>query len=158
MNEDQYLNYGGIGGYSMGFFDSPFVPLIVGMIALVFMAPLVDALFKVFQCPIQKILDRFRWLPNSIADEAAFVIVVGIGYLICWQGDFDFFAYLNFNFDQTWKGYLLTSLTISGGTAALKDKFDLMNLIPMSVSGVYSSVTRIIRKDADKNANGQAGQ
>jgi len=150
MNED-YL--GNAGYYGTGFFDSPFVPLITGIIALVFLAPLVDALFKVFESIIQKILDRFKWLPNSIADEAAFVVVVAIGYLICWTGQFDFFRYLNFDFVPC-EGYLLTSLSVSGGTKALKDRFDLMNMIPMSISGVTSSVTRLIRKEDKDDANG----
>ncbi|WP_027364034.1 hypothetical protein [Desulfotruncus alcoholivorax] len=143
MPVDQYYS-------TSSFYESPFVPLIIGMIALIFLAPLIDTLYKMIEAFIQKALNRFSFLPDNVADEIAFVLVVSIGYVVCWQGEFDFFSYLNFNFDSH-LGWFLTSLSVSGGTSALRNRFDLMNLIPMSIgSGLSSTMMRIIGKKGEK--------
>lgn len=128
-----------------GFYDSPFVPLIIGFIGLIFLAHAADGMFKILnRFFTDKLFPRTKFLPNELSDEAAALLIIIILYHICLLGKFDFWAYINFAFPYPW-GYVMTAFTAAGGTSELRSRFETMNLIPMSIgSGLTSTAARVV--------------
>lgn len=83
------------------------------------------------------------FLPDRFEATLAYLFVFAAGYVVCWRGNFDFFANLNFTFQHVWEGWLLTSLLLSGGSKFVRTSFGMMSSIPQVVSNVYSSVSGI---------------
>ena len=128
-------------------FEEAFVPLALAFLALVFLAPLTDGVSQF----LEKIMVRIPRLPNSFSDVVSFVVTVGVGYVICWLGKFDFYAYLNLQFSQE-VGWLFTAILLAGGTKVLRQRFELANTIPLSVfGGLSSAVKRAGRSNNETN-------
>ena len=128
-------------------FEEAFVPLALAFLALVFLAPLTDGVSQF----LENIMVRIPRLPNSFSDVVSFVVTVGVGYVICWLGKFDFYAYLNLQFSQE-VGWLFTAILLAGGTKVLRQRFELANTIPLSVfGGLSSAVKRAGRSNNETN-------
>ncbi len=126
------------------------VSLIIPFIALAFLSVMIDKLVLVLENISEKIPhfpDEFPWWLN-------YFIVLSIAYYIVWQGNYDFWAYLNVNFNYMWQGYLMTALILSGGSALIKVSFSLVDIIPVSISGVTTTIRRMVIK----KSNGQNGE
>lgn len=143
MYEGQYFPQ------NTSFFEQQFVPLALAFIALVFLAPMIDVLVQW----LENVMRKIPKLPDQFEPAGAYFITVAVAYIICWQGEFDFFAYVNLNFDP-WQGYLLTAMILSGGTKWVRSNFELANSIPaMLTGGLMSTMYKIVtRKASDKDA------
>ncbi|MDK2820985.1 MAG: hypothetical protein PWP31_950 [Clostridia bacterium] len=82
-------------------------------------------------------------LPDSFEWPVAYIFVLATGYIVCWQGNYDLFAYLDINFRQPWQGWLMTALVISGGSAFVRNSFDVVDNIPASLGGITSTIKKI---------------
>ncbi|HBX22682.1 MAG TPA: hypothetical protein DEF34_03440 [Desulfotomaculum sp.] len=145
-------NYMSVGG----FYESPFVPLIIGFIGLIFLAWVADVTFKVLnKLFTDRLFPRFKMLPDHLSDEAAALVIVILLYEVCYWGQFDFSAYIGFSFPSP-GGYVATAIASAAGTNELRSRFETMSLIPMSIgSGLLSTATRAVR--GITNGNNQTG-
>lgn len=110
--------------------------LLIPFISLCILSVLVDKLTMV----LEEIMKKIPWLPNSFWGPVAYFIVFLSSLLVCWRGDFNFFASLNFSFHHKWEGWFMTALLISGGSAFVKTSFGMINNVPQAVSNVMSTV------------------
>ncbi|MBO8136818.1 MAG: hypothetical protein H0Z40_01570 [Desulfotomaculum sp.] len=115
------------------------VELIIPFIALAILSVMIDK-FTLFLEGVMKLIPG---LPDSFEWPVAYIIVLAVGYVICWQGNYDLFAYLNINFRQPWQGWLMTALVISGGSAFVRSSFDVVDNIPASLSGLTATIKKI---------------
>ena len=129
------------------------ISLIIPFIALAILSVMIDR-FTLF---LEAVVKYIPLLPNRFEWPFAYGIVLGTGYLVCWQGHFDLFAYLAIHFRQEWQGWLMTALVISGGSAFVRTSFSVIDNIPMSVQGAYSSVKRMILPSAGSDKGGDQG-
>lgn len=106
----------------------------LAFIAVALLVVMVDQITKV----LEGIMKRIPFLPDAFEWTIAYIILLGIASVVCWQGRFDLFVYLNFNWHYKWEGYLLTGALVAGGSSLLVKQFKVMGLIPSIVSGVSS--------------------
>lgn len=104
--------------------------ILVAFIAVVILVVMVDQMTKI----IKEILP----FPPKVESVITYLILCGIASVICWQGDFDLFRYLHFNWQYQWEGWVLTGALIAGGTALLAKLFGTIRTIPSPISGMTS--------------------
>jgi hypothetical protein len=121
------------------FYEDPFVPLIVAIIAVIFLAIPIDAIIQ----GSEEIMETTPKLPNTYGTAFTYLLTISISYALVWDAGFDFFRYVNLEFTP-WVGFLMTAIMVGAGTKVLRDRFDLMSLIPVGViGGLKSTMLRI---------------
>ena len=106
----------------------------LAFIAVALLVVMVDQITKV----LEGIMKQIPFLPDTFEWTIAYIILLGIASAVCWQGHFDLFTYLNFNWHYRWEGYLLTGALVAGGSSLLIKQFKVVGLIPSVISGVSS--------------------
>lgn len=104
-------------------------------IALAFIAV---ALLVVMVDQLTRVLQEILPFPQKYELPLIYVILVSIASVICWQGRFDLFAQLGFEWQHSELGWLLTGSIIAGGSSLLGKQFRMVGLIPGIVSGMAS--------------------
>lgn len=117
-----------------------FISLIIPFVALVLYAHMIDKLIQV----LGDIMLRTHCLPEKIEASLAYVVILILAYLNCWQADWKFFSYLDINYMYDWESYLASALLISGGSVFVKEGFSIINVIPMSLQGISSAVRGVV--------------
>lgn len=129
-------------GYG-GMWSDTFVPLVRAFLLLLFLMPPADGMIQLTERIV-------RWLPvryNNLGTIVLFLATVGVAYCICWRADFDFYEHLGAQFTKQ-EGWLFTAILMSLGTTGLRQKFEVLQLIPLSLwGGIGSAVRRAIDKD-----------
>ena len=87
---------------------------------------------------LQAVMEKIPFLPNSFEDYIAYILLVGIASAVCWQGRFDLFSSLNWNWHYTWEGYLATGAMVACGSTLLCRQFKVLGLMPSVISGISS--------------------
>lgn len=126
------------------------VSLIIPFVALAIISVMIDK-FTLF---LESVMEKVPRLPDYFEWPVAYIIVLAVSLLICWQGRFDLFSYLNIHFLYDWEGWLMTALVISGGSTFVRTSFNVVDSIPMGIRSVSSSITRIL---PFSNKNSQKG-
>ncbi len=121
--------------------------LIVPFVAIALLSVMIDR-FTLF---LEGIMKRIPKLPDKFEWWFAYILVLGVSFVICWQLDFQIFRYLGLEAQYSWVDWLLTSLIISGGSTFLKNQFNLINDIP-SILNISSSFKRMISSNAKKTS------
>lgn len=130
------------------------VELIIAFISVAILSVMIDK-FTVF---LEGVMAKLPGLPDRFEWSFAYALIVGIGFLVCSEGHFSLFAYLQFNFNYDWQGYLLTSLIISGGSTFVRTQFGMINEIPSSIGGITTTFRRLFaRGDATASKSGTTG-
>ncbi len=124
------------------------INLIIPFIALAFLSVMIDKLVLV----LEDISEKLPFLPNEFPWWFNYFVVLSLAYYIVWQGNYNFWAYLNVNFNFMWQGYLMTALILSGGSSLVKHSFSLVDTIPGNISNVTTTIRRMI---TSKNGNSQ---
>lgn len=106
-----------------------------GSIAVAFIA---TALLVVMVDQMTRIIKEILPFPAKVEAVITYIILCGIASVVCWQGDFDLFRYLNFTWQYPWEGWVLTGALIAGGSSLLVKQFRVVGLIPSIISGVSS--------------------
>jgi hypothetical protein len=119
-----------------------FLGMTTPFIVLILFSVLIDR----FMFVLNKTIEKIPHLPDKIEGCIAYSIILGISYLICWQGSYDLFKYLNVNFNYAWEGFLLSSMLVSGGSSFVKLSFGLINEIPSVLGSLTSSIGKITNK------------
>jgi hypothetical protein len=114
------------------------VSLIIPFIVLVIFGTMVDRITSF----VEGIMKPIPYLPNSLGKEVAFLILVALGYLVCWEFDYNLLAYLNHPGRSIWAGYLFTAIILSGGSGYLKQNFDNMDALPNVLNGISGMFRR----------------
>lgn len=117
------------------------VSLIIPFIALAFLSVMIDKL-TLF---IEGIMHKLPHFPDQFEWHTAYAVVLIISTVVCWQGDFRFFDYLNLFF-PTHLDYFMTALVISGGSVFVRSQFSMIDAIPSAVMGVTGTFTRMFPK------------
>lgn len=117
------------------------INLIIPFITLAILSVMIDK-FTLF---LEGVMHKIPKLPDVFEWWVAYFLVLGFSTVVCWQGDFRFFDYLNLYFPM-WLDYLMTGLVISGGSAFVRTQFSMIDSIPSAVMGVTSSFTRMVGK------------
>lgn len=104
-------------------------------IAIAFIA---TALLVVMVDQMTRIIKAVLPFPAKVESVITYLVLCGIASVVCWQGDFDLFTYLNFTWQYPWEGWVLTGALIAGGSSLLVKQFHVVGLIPSIVSGVSS--------------------
>lgn len=120
--------------------------LLIPFISIVIFASMIDMIAQAIEFIIEK-LPRF---PDRLEQPIAYVVVVIISFLICWQGNFDLFRYLDIHFNYVWQGWLMTAFVISGGSTFVRYKFGLIEKIPSGISNVRVNFSNMFKSDVDK--------
>lgn len=115
------------------------VNLIIPFIALAILSVMIDK-FTLF---LEGIMNKLPHFPDKFEWWSAYAVVLIFSTVICWQGDFRFFDYLNLYFPM-WLDYLMTGLVISGGSAFVRTQFSMIDAIPASVIGITASFKRML--------------
>jgi hypothetical protein len=106
----------------------------LAFIAVALLAVMVDQLTRV----LEAVMERVPYLPDQFELPIAYIILVGIASAVCWQGHFDLFKLLGFDWQYKELGWLLTGCIIAGGSSLLGKQFRMVGLIPGIISGVAS--------------------
>lgn len=112
-------------------------PLLLAFITLAIVSVMIDK-FTLF---LEGIMKHVPYLPDHFEWTVAYLLVLGSGYLFCWQGNFDLFRELNVFFKYQWEGWLMTALVVSGGSAFVRKQFHVIEQIPNAARGMASYVT-----------------
>ena len=104
--------------------------ILIAFIAVVILVVVVDQITKV----IKEVLP----FPAKVESVIAYIVLSIIATVICWQGDFDLFRYLHFNWQYPWEGWFLTGALVAGGSSVLTKLFTLVRAIPSPISGMTS--------------------
>lgn len=107
----------------------------LAFIALALLVVMVDQITRV----LQYIMVKIPHLPNEFEMPIAYIILVLIASAICWQGHFDLFTLLGFEWRTQELGWLITGAIIAGGSTLLKKQFRMVGLIPGIISGMAST-------------------
>ncbi|MTI82761.1 MAG: hypothetical protein FH756_02445 [Firmicutes bacterium] len=126
------------------------VSLVIPFIALAIISVMIDK-FTLF---LEGVMEKVPGLPDYFEWPVAYIIVLTVSLLFCWQGRFDLFSYLDINFLYDWEGWLMTALVISGGSAFVRTSFNVVDSIPMGIGSVSSAVTRILPFSNKKSQKG----
>ena len=120
------------------------VQLIIPFIALGFLSVMIDKLVLV----LENTSEKTPYFPNEFPWWLKYCIILCIAYYVSWQGNYDFWKYLNVNFNEYWQGHLMTAVLLSGGSKLIKVGFSMVDAIPSSVGGITTTVRRMTpRKD-----------
>lgn len=117
-----------------------FINLIIPFIALVLYSKMIDKLTEV----LGDIMLKVKWLPDSFEASLAYLFILAVAFLNCWQADWSFFSYLDINYKYDWENYLASALVISGGSAFVREGFSAIETIPMSLQGIASTVRNVV--------------
>lgn len=123
------------------------VALIIPFIALAFLSVMIDK-FTLF---LEGIMHKIPNFPDYLEWHTAYAFVLITSTIVCWQGDFRFFDYLNLYF-PVHLDYLMTGLVISGGSAFVRTQFSMIDAIPSAVTGITSTFTRFVSKKSSNTA------
>jgi len=104
-------------------------------IAVAFIA---TALLVVMVDQMTRIIKEILPFPARVESVITYLVLSGIASVVCWQGDFDLFGYLDFTWQYPWEGWVLTGALIAGGSSLLVQQFKVVGLIPSVISGVAS--------------------
>ena len=105
-------------------------------IAIAFIAV---ALLAVMVDQFTRVLHAILPFPPKYETPLIYFILVSIASAVCWQGHFDLFTLLGFEWWQYPElGWLLTGCIIAGGSSLLGKQFRMVGLIPGIISGVAS--------------------
>jgi hypothetical protein len=115
------------------------IQLIIPFVALAILSAMIDK-FTLF---LESIMHRIPGLPDKFEWWIAYVIIVILGFIVCWQGSFDLFDYLDLHFAYMWEGWLMTALVISGGSAFVRTNFSLIEAIAMTLVGAAKGIISI---------------
>lgn len=74
--------------------------------------------------------------PPKVESVITYIVLSSIASAVCWQGDFDLFRCLNFNWQYPQEGWILTGALIAGGSSLLVKQFRVTGLIPSIISGI----------------------
>lgn len=107
----------------------------LGSLAVAFIA---TALLVVMVDQMTRMIKEVLPFPAKVEAVITYIILCGISSVVCWQGDFDLFRYLNFTWQHPWEGWVLTGTLIAGGSSLLVKQFKVVGLIPSIISGVSS--------------------
>ncbi|AEO93295.1 gp24 [Bacillus phage G] len=124
------------------------IDLIIPFIALAFLSVMIDK-FTLF---LEQIVHKIPHFPDYFEWYTAYAVVLIISTMVCWQGDFRFFDYLNLYF-PVWLDYFMSGLVISGGSAFVRTQFSMIEAIPSTVTGIASSFTRLLPGRKDSNVD-----
>jgi len=106
----------------------------IAFIGVAILAVIVDRITLFLQAVMKKI----PFLPDQLEDYITYIVLVGIASAVCWQGHFDLFSKLNWNWHYTWEGYLATGAMSACGTTLLIREFKVLGFMPSIISGVSS--------------------
>ncbi len=104
-------------------------------IAIATLAIAVDGVLVALQCAMK----RVPLLPDQLEHSIAYILLVSMGSFICWEGHFDLFTLLGFQWRDQEMGWVLTGAIIAGGSPLLKKQFKMIGLIPSAISGMAST-------------------
>jgi hypothetical protein len=127
--------------------DQLAMSLLIPFIVLVIFGTMTDRI-AIF---LEQVMHAIPFFPDKLEKKTAFVLLVMIGFGICWQFDFNLFAYLNHPGRSEYAGYAFTAILISGGSKYLKENFENMDTLPGILSGITTSVTKYFRRPKEKN-------
>lgn len=127
------------------------ISLIIPFIAISVISLMVDELVKI----LEEIMHKIPYLPDQFEKSIAYFFVLIIAFVICWQGNFDFFAYLGLTF-LPWQGWLTTAMVISGGSPFVRKAFSMIETIPGNIAGVTTSIKNKIVAGSNNNINQNA--
>jgi hypothetical protein len=116
--------------------------LIIPFIVLVLFGTMVDRLTQF----IEGIMKPIPFLPNALSKELAFILLVLVGFGVCWEFDFNLLAYLNHPGRNAYAGYIFTAVLISGGSSYLKTNFENMDALPGILGGLTTTVSRYFKR------------
>lgn len=109
-----------------------------GTLSSIAIAFIATALLVVMVDQMTRIIKEVLPFPARVEAVITYIVLCGIASVVCWQGDFDLFRYLNFTWQYPWEGWLLTGALIAGGSSLLVKQFHVVGLIPSIISGVAS--------------------
>jgi len=124
-------------GYGVGdeMYNYGLTDIALAFIAVALLAVMVDQLTQV----LEAVMAWIPYLPDQFELPIAYIILVGIASAVCWQGHFDLFKLLGFEWWQYPElGWVLTGCIIAGGSSLLGKQFRMVGLIPSVISGVAS--------------------
>jgi hypothetical protein len=87
---------------------------------------------------LETVLAKVPFLPDAFEWTLTYLGLWGLATGVCWQGDFDLFRALNFQWEYAWEGHVLTGALIAGGSRLLTKQFKVVGLIPGIVTGMAS--------------------
>ena len=117
------------------------VSLAIPFIAIAIFASMVDSLAQALEYMFQKI----SGFPDYLENVTAYILVFLLSLVVCWQGEFDLFVYLNVKFQEVWQGWVMTALVISGGSSFVRYKFGLIKEIPSGVYGLTANLSNVFK-------------
>jgi len=109
-----------------------------GTLSAIAIAFIATALLVVMVDQMTRIIKEILPFPPKVESVITYIVLSGIASAVCWQGDFDLFRYLNFNWQHQEEGWILTGLLIAGGSSLLAKQFKVVGLIPSIISGTAS--------------------
>lgn len=109
-----------------------------GTLSSIAIAFIATALLVVMVDQMTRIIKEILPFPPRVEAVITYFVLTGIASVVCWQGDFDLFRYLNFSWQYPWEGWLLTGALIAGGSSLLVKQFKVVGLIPSIISGTAS--------------------
>jgi hypothetical protein len=109
-----------------------------GTLSSIAVAFIATALLVVMVDQMTRIIKAILPFPDKVESVITYIVLTGIASVVCWQGDFDLFRYLDFTWQYPWEGWLLTGTLIAGGSSLLVKQFRVVGLIPSVISGVAS--------------------
>lgn len=109
-----------------------------GTLSSIAVAFIATALLVVMVDQMTRIIKAILPFPDKVESVITYIVLTGIASVVCWQGDFDLFGYLDFTWKHEWEGWLLTGTLIAGGSSLLVKQFRVVGLIPSVISGVAS--------------------
>lgn len=126
------------------------ISLIIPFIALAILSVMIDKLTLV----LEGVMHKIPRLPDQFEWWIAYVIVAILSFIVCWQGNFDLFAYLDIYFNYKWQGWLMTALVLSGGSAFVRTNFSMIEAIPAVLGGVTTTVKGFFKSSkSNQNSN-----
>lgn len=106
-----------------------------GTLSSIAIAFIATALLVVMVDQMTRIIKEVLPFPAKVEAVITYIVLCGIASVVCWQGDFDLFRYLDFAWQYQWEGWILTGTLIAGGSSLLVKQFKVIGLIPSIISG-----------------------
>lgn len=116
-------------------YGTGFSQIAIAFIAVALLVVMVDQVTRV----LQAIMSWIPYLPDHFEMPIAYVILVALATVVCWQGNFDLFTLLGFSWKQEWQGWVATGAIMAGGSSLLGKQFKMVGLIPGIISGMAST-------------------
>lgn len=124
-----------------------FIPITLGFLAIIFLSVPVDGIIL----GSEKIMMKTKGLPNEFGVFITYLLTISLAYFIVQDVQFNFYAYLNVEFQSEWLQNLLNAVLVGCGTKALRQRFETISLIPMNISGLTSTMSNIIGRNKGGN-------